>query len=94
MVEVRSALAELVTARAAVGVAERGVEQAGETLRVEAERHAAGRSTTNDLLDAEAALRRERTTRDLARLDVVRAHLRLALAKGEPSAVSDQLPAL
>jgi outer membrane protein TolC len=82
-VEVRAALAELFTARTAVAVAERGVEQAGETLRVEAERHTAGRATTNDLLDAEAALRRERTTRDLARLDVIRAHLRLALATGE-----------
>jgi outer membrane protein TolC len=81
--EVRAALAELATARTAVGVAERGVEQAGETLRVETERHAAGRSTTNDLLEAETALRRERTTRDLARLDVVRAHLQLALATGE-----------
>jgi len=91
-VEVRAALAELATARAAVAVAGWGVEQAGETLRVEAERHAAGRSTTNDLLEAEAAVRRERTARDLARLDVVRTHLRLALATGELPAFSDRLP--
>ncbi|MEM8931887.1 MAG: efflux RND transporter permease subunit, partial [Acidobacteriota bacterium] len=71
--EVRSALADLSIARATVTVRERGVELATETLRVERERHAAGRATTNDLLDAEAALRGQRTERDLARLDVLRA---------------------
>ena len=80
--EIRDALAGLATARAAVEVRRRGVELASETLRVERERHAAGRSTTNDLLDAEAALRRQRTLAELARIDVLRAWVRLELASG------------
>jgi multidrug efflux pump subunit AcrB len=82
-VEIRGALAELVTARDAIEVASRGVEQAAETLRVERERHAAGRVTTNNLLEAEAALREQRTLHELARLDVVRAWVRLWLASGD-----------
>jgi len=80
--EIRAALAGLEIARGAVDVGERGVEQAGETLRVEQERFRAGRITTNELLEAESALRDERTRRDLARLDVVRAAARLELATG------------
>ncbi len=79
---IREALAQLVTARAAVGVRERGVELAAETLRVERERHRAGRATTNDLLAAEAVLRRQRTESALARLEVLRAWVRLELAVG------------
>ena len=81
-VEVRGALAGLVTARAAVRVRQRGVELASETLRVERERNRAGRSTTNDLLDAESALRRQSTLYDLARLEVLRTWFELALAAG------------
>ncbi|MCP4659224.1 MAG: TolC family protein [bacterium] len=80
--EIREVLARLATARAAVGVRERGVELAAETLRVERERHRAGRATTNDLLAAEAVLRRQRTESALARLDVLRAWVRLELAVG------------
>jgi outer membrane protein TolC len=82
-VEVRSALAALATARKGVGVGERGIEQATETLRVERERHAAGRVTTNNLLEAEAGLRSQRTLFELARLEVVRAWVDLWLAMGE-----------
>lgn len=82
-VELRQALARLATAREAVGVRRRGVEQATETLRVERERNAAGRSTTNDLLDAEASLRDQRTRLEVARLEIVRAWLRLWLAAGD-----------
>jgi len=81
-IELRSALAELSTARAAIAVRERGVELAEETLRVERERHGAGRATTNDLLEAEAELRDQKTRRDLARLDVLRAWIRLELVTG------------
>jgi len=80
--ELRAALARLTTARGAVTVGETGIEQAQETLRVEQERYAAGRATTNDLLDAEATVREKRTQRDLARLDVTRAWVRLRLAVG------------
>ncbi len=81
-VELRQALAEVATARRAVGVRGHGVELATETLRVERERSAAGRSTTNDLLAAEAALREQRTQRDLAELAVSRAWVRYDLAAG------------
>ncbi|MEM9555366.1 MAG: efflux RND transporter permease subunit [Acidobacteriota bacterium] len=79
---VRDAVAELRVARAAQAVRARGVVLATETLRVERERHAAGRSTTNDLLDAEASLRRQRTLHDVARLEVLRALVSLDLALG------------
>jgi outer membrane protein TolC len=81
-VEVRAAVAELATARDAVVVGERGVEQAEETLRVDSERFDAGRLTTNDLLEAESLLRSQRTLYEIARLDVVRAWVRLWLASG------------
>ena len=81
-VEIRTALAAMKTARASVEVGARGVEQATETLRVERERHAAGRVTTNNLLEAEAALRSQRTLHELARLEVVRAWVGLWLATG------------
>jgi len=88
-VEIRAGFAELTAARDAVEVGRRGIEQATETLRVERERHAAGRATTNDLLDAEASLREQRTLHELARLDVVRAWVRLWLASGtdDPGAI-------
>jgi outer membrane protein TolC len=81
-VEIRGALAELATARDAVEVGRRGVEQALETVRVDTERFNAGRLTTNDLLEAEALLREQRTLFEIARLDVVRAWVRLWLAAG------------
>jgi multidrug efflux pump subunit AcrB/outer membrane protein TolC len=92
--EIAAALAELATARGAVQVGERGVAQATETVRVERERYQAGRITANDLLEAEAALRRESTRRELAKLDVVRAGIRLELALGhDPSERHDRAPA-
>jgi len=81
-VEVLAALAELSSAREALRVRERGVELASETLRVERERNAAGRSTVNDLLDAEASLRNQRTLRDLAQLDILGAWVRYDLVLG------------
>ncbi|MFV2073829.1 MAG: efflux RND transporter permease subunit [Thermoanaerobaculales bacterium] len=81
-VEVRAAVAELVTARGAVEVGARGVEQATETLRVERERYDAGRVTTYDMLLAEVTLRQQRTLYELAQLDVVRAWISLWLASG------------
>ena len=81
--QVRSALAQIAVARRAVEVRERGVELAGETLRVEQERNSAGRSTTNDLLAAEAALRRQRTENSLARLELLSAWVAFDLALGQ-----------
>lgn len=81
--QVRSALLDLGIARSAAIVRERGVELAGETLRVERERHTAGRATTNDLLTSEAALRQQRTVSGLARIDILRAWAQLDLAVGK-----------
>ncbi len=80
--EVRSALAALETAVGGLAARQIGVEQATETLRVDRERHRVGRLTTNDLLEAEANLRRQQTLRDVAELEVVRARVRLSLAVG------------
>ena len=80
--EVESALADLAAAREALAVGRTGVRQAEETLRIERERYRAGRVTVNDLLEAEATLREQTTRRELAALDVVRAHVRLRLAEG------------
>jgi len=82
-IEVRSALADLTTAVDGVDVGARGIEQATETLRVERERYAAGRITTNNLLEAESALRSQRTLHELAQIEVVRAWVGLWLAMGE-----------
>ncbi len=83
--ELRAAFAALATARGAVRVGESGVAQATETLRVERERHQAGRATTNELLAAEAALRDQRTRWDLARIALLRAWIHLSLAQGATS---------
>ncbi len=91
--EVTAALAELGIARRAVEVESRGVVLATETLRVERERHAAGRATTNDLLLAESQLRDTRTRRDLASLRVVRAWVQLWLATGDARLDSPPPPA-
>ncbi|MEO1083702.1 MAG: TolC family protein, partial [Acidobacteriota bacterium] len=85
-VEVQGALSDLATSREALRVRERGVELASETLRVERERNGAGRSTVNDLLDAEASLRNQRTLRDLAQLDILGAWVSYDLVLGAWSA--------
>ena len=81
-VELNAGLADLETARLSVNVEAGGVQQATATLTVEQERHLAGRATTNDLLEAEAQLRNRQTAFNLAKLDVVRAWVRLWLAAG------------
>ncbi|MDA8019993.1 MAG: efflux RND transporter permease subunit [Thermoanaerobaculia bacterium] len=81
-IQLRQSLARLSTARAALTVRERGVDLAQETLRVESERHSAGRATTNDLLDAEASLRDQATRYQLARLDVLKSWIAWDLASG------------
>lgn len=80
---VRHSLEELEVARSAVDVRLRGYELASETLRVERERYAAGRSTTNDLLDAESSLRRRQTESALAQLELLGAWLQLDVVVGD-----------
>lgn len=83
VVEVHTALAHLARARTAVEVRQTGIDLAAESLRVERERYAGGRATTNDLLAAEAALRDQQTEHDLARIAVARARIDLSLAVGD-----------
>ena len=90
--QVRSAAAAIAVARSGVAVAESGVALANETLRVERERHSAGRVTMNDLLDAEAALREQQTRLALARLEVVRGWVSLWLAGGAELPISESAP--
>ncbi|MEM7582422.1 MAG: efflux RND transporter permease subunit [Acidobacteriota bacterium] len=87
--QVRDALAQLASAEATAEVRRRGVELATETLRVERERNRVGRATTNDLLDAEAALRRQRTESDLAQIAIRQAWFELDLAVGADVAALD-----
>jgi len=82
-IEVLAAFSGLEVARGAVAVGIRGMEQAEEALRVEQARYEVGRVTTNDLLQAEAALREQRTKSEMARFDFVRAWIDLRLAAGE-----------
>lgn len=81
-IEIARALADLDVARGAVEVGRSAVADASETLRVEEERHRAGRATTNDLLEAQAIVRERRTDRDLASLAVMRAWIDLQTALG------------
>ena len=82
-VEIQLSLAQLAQSRATVAVRQTGIELAAETSRVERERYQSGRSTANDLLDAEAALRRQRTDHALAQIEVLRAWIRLTFAVGD-----------
>ncbi|WP_321418077.1 efflux RND transporter permease subunit [uncultured Desulfobacter sp.] len=81
--DVKSVTAAIENGRDAFRVEERGVVQSEETLRVERARYRGGRSTTNDLLDAEAQVRERRTMREIARLRIVRAWIRLWMITGE-----------
>lgn len=91
--EVRAALAQLATVRGAIAVGQVGIEQATETVRVERQRFAVGRSTANDLLAGEAVLRDQMTRLELAKLERIRFQLRLDLAIGEVE-IKEDAPAL
>ena len=80
--QVDAALEDLAVARSAVEVRRRGFELATETLRVERQRYEAGRSTTNDLLDAETALLQRQTESALAGLEVAAIWQRLDAVVG------------
>ena len=88
--QITAAAAALVSARGRLAVGVTGVEQARETVRVETERYQAGRVTTNELLEAEAALRSQTTTRDIARLEVTRAEIGLRIALGTLTPAGEQ----
>jgi outer membrane protein TolC len=75
--EVEQRLAEARAARAAVAVAERGLQSARESLRVASDRYRAGVILSSELLDAEAALLEAGLDRTeaLARLRIMAARL-------------------
>lgn len=80
--DVISAFAGLDTSQGALDVATSSVTLAEETLRVERERHEAGRVTTNDLLDAEVALWDQQMRKAVAQTDVTKAKVAVLLASG------------
>ncbi|PID60533.1 hypothetical protein CSB45_00215 [candidate division KSB3 bacterium] len=81
--DVTSATVDIENGRDAFRVEERGVVQSRETLRIERARYREGRSTINDLLDAEAQVRKRGTMREIARLRIVRGWIRLWMITGE-----------
>lgn len=81
-VEVLAALADIAVATEAVEVRRADVERASETLRVESERYEAGRSTLDDVLEDEAALRDRMAAAELAALDHTAGWLLYRLAVG------------
>ncbi|MBU0991086.1 MAG: efflux RND transporter permease subunit [Proteobacteria bacterium] len=85
--EIRSRITAIENKKGAYKVEQRGIELASETLRVEHARHQEGRATTNDLLDAEAQLRKRRTKFEIARIDIIRAWIELWLSTGSKAYV-------
>lgn len=93
--EVNRAMLDLKAAAPRIEAARRVVEQAEESLRVERQKFAQGRGTSNDLLLAEEALLRARTQLAAALTDsqLSRAELNLAIGKDPvPVPASSALP--
>jgi len=80
--EVRSRVEALAAAGAAYDVATQSVASAEESLRIQEQRHEAGTATMTELLDAEAALVRARSSQSAALYDARRAEVALAHAVG------------
>lgn len=78
-----AALTSLRTAEDAADIARESVRQAEEARRVEATRYNSGQITISELLEVEALLSDQRTKRDLARLEVVRAETQLMITLGK-----------
>lgn len=83
LAEVERAALDLAATEPRIEAARRAVEQARESLRVEREKFAQGRGTSNDLLLAEEALLRARTESAAAVADSQIALAALRLAAGE-----------
>ena len=88
--EVRTALAELGSAKARVRAVLESVSQAEEALRDERLKYESGRSAINFVLDAEAALLTSRSQLRQAQRSIAIASLLLDLSLGriQPAAVS------
>ena len=83
LTDVQSAVLDLNAAGPRIEAARRAVQQAEESLRVEREKFAQGRGTSNDLLLAEQALLRARTKLAASLSDSQIAHAELIFAIGE-----------
>jgi outer membrane protein TolC len=81
--EVETSVSDLQTARMRVGVMEKAIEQARESLRIEREKYGHGKGTNVDVLDAQSALLEAQTAHFRALADYNVAMARLALATGE-----------
>ena len=81
--EIRRIFSDLAIAENAQTVAQSAVSMANETLRVERQRHAVGKATTNDLLEAETLKKQRDIDLELAQLNLFRHALRLQVAVGK-----------
>jgi outer membrane protein len=81
--EVRVGMAAFVEARERIGVAREALEQAREAFAVERDNYELGRSTVNDVLDAQGALLDAELARAEAEHDVALASAALARATGQ-----------
>lgn len=81
--DVTSRVLDLAAAQAAIAVAERGLEAAGESLRVVQDRYREGLLTTTDRLEAEAALLRAGLQQKaaIARRELARARLERSVGR-------------
>ncbi len=84
LAELNQALADLAATEPRLIAAEEGLGQARESLRVEREKFAQGRGTSNDLLLAEEAVLKSRTNRTAVLADSQIAAARVRLAAGLP----------
>jgi outer membrane protein TolC len=81
--EIRLGLAAFVEARERIGVAREALEQARRAFAVERDNYELGRSTVNDLLDAQGALLDADLARAEAEHDVALASVALRRATGQ-----------
>jgi outer membrane protein TolC len=81
--DVETALANIVSARERVKTTAKSVEQAQESFRIMREKYDLGKGAMTDVLDAQAALVLEESSRSRALADLAVAHAQLKLATGE-----------
>ena len=80
--EVRAAYARLTLAKEELEVAEQATVQAQQAVEVESVRYRSGRIVISELLESQSVLRERRTRRDVARIQIARASIRVQLALG------------
>ena len=81
--EIETAIANVHAAQEQIAAIEKAIGSARESLRIEMEKHAAGRGTIVDVLDAQRALHQSETTYYRAMAELHASIARLELAMGE-----------